>query len=323
MTEDRMATQDVRVVPGPYSEELLDAALVLAAKGIAILPCHTPDRDGRCSCRRADCRSVGKHPRTTDGLTSATIDIEQIRQWWSRWPHANPGARTGRDSGVFILDVDADGFDALDELAASRGIPNWCPDTWTVRTGNLGAHLYFRHPGSDVKVRTTAGVIASGVDVRGDGGYAVLPPSRHVSRRRYEWVQGLAPQEMGLADAPLWLLELVIEHGTRPVGVAQPFPAASGSIETGRRNATLTSLGGAMRRRGFAEAAIEAALQVENQARCCPPLRPEEVSRIARSVGRYPSGEREIKDQSNTRRHRTLRVGGIELEVKQRGSSIG
>lgn len=323
MTRERTATQDAGLVSRPYSKDLLDAALEMAAKGIAILPCHTPDREGKCSCRRADCRSVGKHPRTTDGLTSATIDTDLIRQWWSRWPDANPGARTGRASGVFVLDVDADGFDALDELAASRGAYNWSPDTWTVRTGNLGAHLYFRHPGAHLKVRTTAGVIAPGVDVRGDGGYAVLPPSQHVSRRRYEWIDGLAPQETALADAPPWLLELVTDRETRRVGVAQPFPPPSGPIETGQRNATLTSLAGTMRRRGFAEAAIEAALQVENLARCCPPLAPEEVSRIAHSVGKYPSGDPPVKNQSNSGRHRTLRVGGIELTVKQRGSNIG
>ncbi len=323
MTEERTATQDAGVVPKADSKDLLDAALEMAAKGIAILPCHTPDCEGRCSCRRADCRSVGKHPRTPDGLTSATTDIELIRGWWSRWPQANLGARTGRDSAVFVLDVDAAGFDALDELAASRGARNWCPDTWTVRTGNLGAHLYFRHSGSDVKVRTTAGVIAPGVDVRGDGGYAVLPPSQHASRRRYAWVGSFAPKEVALADAPPWLLELVTERETRRAGVSQPFPPASGPIETGQRNATLTSLAGTMRRRGFAEAAIEAAIQVENQARCCPPLSPEEVSCIAHSVGRYPSGKPPLKNQPNTGQHRTLRVGGIELTVKQRGSSIG
>lgn len=323
MTEDRTATQEVRDASRPRSGELLDAALELAARDIPILPCHTPDRDGHCSCRRADCRSVGKHPRTTDGLTSATADTELIKRWWSQWPHANPGARTGRDSGLFVLDVDADGFDALETLAARSGAPNWCPDTWTVRTGSLGAHLYFRHPGSDMKVRTTAGVVAPGVDVRGDGGYAVLPPSQHVSGRRYAWVEGLSPQETALTDAPPWLLQLVTEPRNRPFNATHASPAPSGPIETGRRNATLTSLAGSMRRRGFAEAAIEAALQVENQTRCCPPLPPEEVFRIARSICRYPAGEHEIKDQANTRRHRTLRVGGLELTVKQRGSSIG
>ena len=316
--------QSQRRETGP--DLLLATALEFAEKGIAVLPCHNPCQDGHCSCRRGDCRSVGKHPRTPNGLTAATIDTDVIRRWWGQWPNANLAARTGADSGVFVIDVDADGFDALEAFAATHGTPNWCPDTWTVRTGNLGAHLYFHHPGVGRKVRTTAGVIAPGVDVRGDGGYAVLPPSLHTSGRRYEWLEGLAPDGIDLAAAPPWLLGSVVDVGTTVVRSSRPArdgSSPSDPIEAGRRNATLTSLAGTMRQRGFGEAAIEAALMEENQARCAPPLDDDEVSRIARSVGRYPPGQLFIPDHHGGRRNQTLHVGGIELTVKQRGSHLG
>jgi hypothetical protein len=58
-------------------------------------------------------------------------------------------------------------------------------------------------------------------------------------------------------------------------------------IREGERNATLASLGGAMRRRGASQEAITAALRTENQRRCDPPLADGEVERIAASIARY------------------------------------
>jgi hypothetical protein len=65
-------------------------------------------------------------------------------------------------------------------------------------------------------------------------------------------------------------------------------PGVIGSvIEDGRRNCTLTSLAGSMRRRGATPEAIVAALRIDNTTRCRPPLEDDEVARIAASVGRY------------------------------------
>lgn len=58
-------------------------------------------------------------------------------------------------------------------------------------------------------------------------------------------------------------------------------------IAEGGRNAVLASLAGTMRRRGMSEAAIRAALRVENAARCLPPLDDREVDGIAASVAGY------------------------------------
>ncbi len=61
--------------------DLLEAALAYAAEGWPVLPLHTP-RGQQCSCGRADCGSVGKHPRTRNGLTDASTDPDTIREWW-------------------------------------------------------------------------------------------------------------------------------------------------------------------------------------------------------------------------------------------------
>ena len=90
------------------------------------------------------------------------------------------------------------------------------------------------------------------------------------------------PDDRGLAPVPRWLMALIREP-QKPV----PPSDTPASIPAGRRNATIASFAGTMRRRGMGVAAIEAALLAENAARCAPPLEPDEVRRIAVSIGRY------------------------------------
>jgi putative DNA primase/helicase len=265
----------------------LAAALAAGAQGLHVFPLHAPDLAGQCSCRRDCGRDTGKHPRTRHGLHDATTDETAIRRWWERWPEANIAIRTGAVSGVFVIDVDPEGYDSLAALAADHGAPDFCPDTWAVRTGREGAHLYFRHPGPQVRVTTSAGILARGVDVRGDDGYAILPPSRHANGNLYAWVDGFAPEQVALADPPPWLLTLVLTPAARSPRTGTPSCSHGEVVGEGQRNAVLTSLAGSMRRRGFSEAAMIAALQVENEARCDPPLTDVEVAKIARSVARY------------------------------------
>jgi putative DNA primase/helicase len=116
----------------------------------------------------------------------------------------------------------------------------------------------------------------------------VAPPSRHQLGLRYEWVPGYGLDECTLAPAPGWLLTLLdpptsfAERSATPLG-------DDATIPEGERNTVLASLGGTMRRRGFTEGAILAALLTENAARCRPPLPEAEVAKIATSIARYPS----------------------------------
>ena len=165
------------------SNVLLDAALHYARAGMAVFPLHAND-NGACSCRKPDCGSPAKHPRTDHGLSDATKDEEQIRTWWTRWPTANVGIATGAVSGVVVLDVDPQhGGD--DSMVGMREEHGDLPPTRAVRTGGGGTHFFFAHPG--VEVRNSQGRLGSGLDVRGDGGYVVAPPSNHMSGCAYEW----------------------------------------------------------------------------------------------------------------------------------------
>jgi len=150
-----------------------------------------------------------KAPLTPNGHHDATTDREQIRRWWAKFPHAFIGVPTGAASGFFVIDIDMkngkDGEAALRELAAGRPLPKTVEDV--TRTG--GRHILFRMPpGADV--RNSEGKLGVGLDVRGTGGYIVVPPSG-LDSYRYRWSPGCSPDETELAEAPGWLLELVVK----------------------------------------------------------------------------------------------------------------
>jgi putative DNA primase/helicase len=147
-------------------------------------------------------------------------------------------------------------------------------------------------------LRNSVGVLGPGVDVRADGGYVIVPPSRHRSGNFYRWAEGWHPACVDLALAPPWLIELGQRASTSKMIPPDRLPiegnvggnhlhSLPAVISEGQRNATLASLAGSMRRKGFGEAAILAALLVENAEHCDPPLPELEVARIARSIGRY------------------------------------
>ena len=249
-------------------------------RGWKVFPCHSFSEEGRCSCGDGGCGSPGKHPRTEHGHQDATTDEANINDWFSRWPAANLGVATGAISGFDVLDVDPrhGGDDSIKDLEAEHGA---LPDTAEQLTGGGGRHILFRHHDG---VRNKAGAgsgLPPGLDVRGDGGYIIVPPSKHVSGRPYCWEVSSQPGEVPLADWPAWLLERVI-------GIKDAVPATvvDGAIPEGGRNETLTSLAGTMRRRGMGEAGIRAALLEENK-RCVPPLAEDDLCKIAASVARY------------------------------------
>jgi hypothetical protein len=139
----------------------------------------------------------------------------------------------------------------------------------------------FQHPGG-LRCRT----LAPGLDLKADDGYIVAAPSIHPSGNLYTW-DGLKGVNslLTLAEAPGWLLKLARNGSASP-------PRVEGRIPRGRRNSTLTSLAGSMRKRGMSETAIVAALAEENRTRCDPPLSDAEIRGIAGSVGRYNPQER-------------------------------
>lgn len=258
---------------------MLAAAKIYAARGWRTLPLHWP-KSGGCTCYKASCASIAKHPLTPRGCKDASADLDQIRRWWEHWPAANIGIATGPESGLCVVDIDGHDVELPDVI---RDLPR-TPIAHTAR----GRHIYLRYPG-DAKVKNRTKIQGLPIDVRGDGGYVVAPPSVHASGTRYGWI--VDPAHCDLATPTPDLLAWLFGAGAgstdrRNARGAPPIPQI---IPEGTGNTTLTSLAGSMRRRGLSESEILAALRAAN-SRCQPPLEDEELMQIARSVGSYPTG---------------------------------
>lgn len=258
---------------------LKEWALWYASQGHPVFPLHTPLGQS-CSCRNAQCEDIGKHPRIQGGLTKATTDADQIEQWWTQWPMANIGLRTGIT--LWALDIDPrKGGDT--ELYTLERDHDSLPETPRSKTGGGGAHIVFALP-TEGTIHNRVNV-ASGVDIRGDGGYIVVPPSKHISGQSYTWDSVADLEDTPLAPAPAWLLTLIHTQAyDAPTAPDAPIP-------DGKRNDTLSRMAFAMRKAGMSLKEIHTALDAVNQARCRPPLDHEELLLIVdgkRNVGSDP-----------------------------------
>lgn len=292
----------------------VDIALSYAAGGWRVFPVHSPGvGDRRCSCSNPQCTNAAKHPRTPRGLKDATTDESQIRSWWQRWPSANVGIATGADSGNVVLDVDPrhGGDESLAELEREHGA---LPATVEVHTGGGGRHLYFVYPGHKVSNRAD---LRPGLDVRGDGGYVVAPPSVHASGVPYEWVAGRGPQEIEIAAAPAWLLDLLTKRtAVSTLERAQKYCARAENVATGARNDAAFRLAGHLRaivddeHQRLGEDQILDLMRGWN-ARNTPPLEEHELATCIASSGKNGT-PRPDKPPRDPARGSTVKEGMLE-----------
>ncbi|MCX7618334.1 bifunctional DNA primase/polymerase [Tepidiforma sp.] len=253
----------------PYGSELFEAARSYARRGWAVLPL----------------KPRGKEPLTEHGVKDATTDLDTIEEWWRRWPKANVGIATGAVSGLVVLDIDPrnGGDEALRGLLAQHGgwgVPTdgGYPETWTVLTGGGGQHYYFAIDGP-----VPSRKLAEGVDLKGDDGYVVAPPSVHPSGRPY--MAEASTEHLSPAPAPAWLLGAA---GARKAPLYRELEGEP--VHEGRRNAYLASLAGKLRHDRLSTEEIAATLLAVNSTRCLPPLPEDEVRSIAASIARYEPG---------------------------------
>lgn len=188
-----MTTGPVPALPDDTTTPL-DAALAYAARGWRVVPIAPGT----------------KYPRGLDAWQrAATTDPDTIRAWWTGlYQGHGVGIATGRASGLWVLDVDvADGKAGDETLADLQARHGQLPDTPTSITGSGGAHLLFAwHPDHDVR-NSASTRLGPGLDIRGEGGFIVAPPTVHPNGTRYEW--DAATEHLELAAAPEWLYELL------------------------------------------------------------------------------------------------------------------
>ncbi len=259
------------------AEALKEAALYYAReRGWAIFPTHGVTAEGACTCPRGkSCGNLGKHPRTENGYKDATDDLATIEAWWEKWPGSNIGMPTGPMNGILVIDADEKtkgALEALEDLALDEA-PR-------VKTGGGGYHAYLSYP-EGYEVKSNAKKFRGSLDVRGRGGYVVLPPSNHASGRHYSW-----ERKGPLPKVPDWLADEFREEDRdrEKLVVAE-------SIPEGQRDNTMFKLAASFRATGLEEHEIYEALKAVNANRCDPPMTDEEIRAKAKSAAKYPPGE--------------------------------
>jgi len=193
---------------------------------------------------------------------------DEVREWWRLTPDANVAVVTGAVSGLVVVDVDSqEGLRALAPyLEAGTAL--------SVTTGGGGQHFYLRHPGGTVPCSVR---LLPGVDVRGDGGYVVAPPSWHRTGRGYVWDD--TEKALSLPSPALTAL-------IRAPGASRRLEPKDWStdIKEGERDQELTRRVGRLIQAGVpAGEAYTLALAV-NREHCKPPLGDAQVRKIVESI---------------------------------------
>jgi hypothetical protein len=222
------------------------------------------------------CEPGGKRPLTVHGLLDASSDPAQLDRWAEQWPRANIGLRTGRESGLIVLDVDGD--DGAESLRRLESANDPLPRTLSIVTPRGGAHYYFAHPGGEI--RNSAGLLGAGLDVRGDGGYVIAPPSVGAGGVLYE-----VDDESEPAPLPAWLIDyfdMPSEHEAAPAETW--IKMIRDGIPEGQRNASLTRLVGHLLRKDV-DGGVVCEIAVLVGRHCCRPrLADREAENVVASV---------------------------------------
>src|SRR5690606_27300129 len=286
-----------------HKAELMQAALEYARRGWRVFPCRPGDKRPMKGFRWRN---------------EATTDEETIKRWWNRWPDANIGLATGggRDGGgVVVLDVDGEaGERSLQELEEAYGP---LPRTLEARTGGGGRHIFFKAP--DWYVPISANKIGRKLDIRGDGGYVVAPPSIHKSGKRYEWITTSEPAEL-----PDWLAAMIRKRTQQYTEKARQEVTGKvwenylegPPIHEGERDERLFKIGCSMRANGAGYQDILATLLQINAERCVPPLPTSQVEQKAAQAIKYPPGKKGLLSHPDTD------WGNAERLVERHGADI-
>lgn len=150
-----------------------------------------------------------KEPYAGLGVYQATSDPGQIERWWAKWPEANIGLHCG-GSGLLAIDIDQ----YKETFAGAGPLSRADEETVTSLTGGGGTHLLYALP-AGVRYGNATGNLPAAIDVRGYGGYIVLPPSVHPSGTLYQWEAGYGPHELAVRPLPAALQQLLDEGHAR------------------------------------------------------------------------------------------------------------
>jgi putative DNA primase/helicase len=211
------------------SGRMVDAAFAYAAAGFPVVPL---DPRSKVPIPPRDPDPTGKFKDgipASGGVYKACVDRERIRRWWWERPWALIGMPMGQRSGVWALDADSpvdhphDGIGNWAALLQQRGA---VIKTREHLTTSDGLHLIFNWY-AERPIRCGKGDLPKGIEVKGQGGYIAVPPSRR-KRRHY-----IVTRDINPTDAPQWLIEIILQGRTEKFvdGPSNPFIEYGNEVE--------------------------------------------------------------------------------------------
>ena len=161
-----------------------------------------------------------KRPAMRGWQHAATNSQNTIDNWWTGiYRDHGLGVATGpqpNGQNLIVLDIDEHGISGTATLELLEQKHGPLPDTLEVLTGNNGRHIYLLAP-PHLTIRNDAGIrLGPGIDIRGDGGQVLAPPTVHPNGNSYRWKPEHSPEEAVPAAAPLWLIKLITEPENAP-----------------------------------------------------------------------------------------------------------
>ena len=178
-----------------HNQKTLVAALAYAAHGWAVFPVPPGTKRSYKSAEYSDGRAWGM-----------TREAAEIRADFTRWPDAGIGIPCGAVNGIIVVETDTveghgiDGSNSLAQLETKHGA---LPETLEAISPSGSVHRYFKHPGAGTRIKSSASELGAGIDVKGDGGMIIAPPTARPGVGVYRWIN-LNP----IAVMPDWLIEL-------------------------------------------------------------------------------------------------------------------
>lgn len=218
----------------------------------------------------------------------ATNDLSVISTWKDRFPNCNYGVATGEISNIIVVDVDPKNGGAQTWSRIERQFGQIT--TAECLTGSGGKHLYFEYPkGHDIGNSPLS--FGPGIDIRGNRGQVVIPPSIHENGREYTWIN--SPDKTPPAPAPDWLLKLILEKGEND------YDKLGGDLTRGKRNESIYHAALVMARQGTSKEFIKSAIATWCEDNNAKDITEDEINKSINSALKKVKKEEKEKDEAS------------------------
>lgn len=274
-----------------YFSDIKQTALNYTKMGLMCLPAKKDD----------------KHP-LTGWKRIPKIELGTTSNYFDKFKNCQPGIAiiTGdRSNGLFVVDVDVKHMNGTEKLFEWQLEHGDFPKTWTAKSPSGGYHYYFK---SDEAIGTREGLLGC-IDITGNGGLIIAPPTIR-DGKAYEWLDGLSPKDIPIAEANKSVLDLATMKGrTENTSLPQNYKSDDLDFSEGHRHTAFNTLIGRLKKDGgLSDRDIEDTVRIKNSL-IDDPLSDEELEKTV--LGAIQRFDRKFKTKDETPKEVSL----VELKT--------